>query len=60
MKLEGGYYKGGKLLDPLRGRWYACEMWLKEGNPNVLVVRQYVGPLFRTIEWRRVNEVSMK
>lgn len=60
MRLEDGYFKGGKLLDPIKGRWYGCEMWLKEGDPNTLVVRQYVGPLFRTVNWRRVNEFTMR
>jgi uncharacterized protein (DUF2147 family) len=60
MRLEDGYFKGGKLLDPIKGRWYGCEMWLKEGDPNTLVVRQFVGPLFRTLHWRKVSEVTMR
>jgi uncharacterized protein (DUF2147 family) len=55
MLLKGGYYQGGQILDPTRGRWYHCEMWLKDGDPNTLVVRGYVGFYYRTQYWRRVE-----
>ena len=55
MLLKSGYYQGGKLLDPARGRWYDCEMWLKDGDPNTLVVRGYVGFYYKTQYWKRVE-----
>lgn len=55
MLLKGGYYQGGQILDQSRGRWYHCEMWLKDGDPNTLVVRGYVGFYYRTQYWRRVE-----
>ncbi len=55
MKDKGGYFQGGSILDPEKGKWYECKMWLKEGDPNVLVVRGYLGPFYRTQYWYRVN-----
>lgn len=55
MLLQGGYWKSGRILDPEKGKWYTCNMWLKEGDPNVLVVRGYIGPFYRTQYWYRVN-----
>ena len=55
MILKGGYFQGGQILDSTRGRWYHCEMWLKDGDPNTLVVRGYVGFYYRTQYWTRVE-----
>ena len=55
MKLSGGYYQSGRILDPEKGKWYNCKMWLKEGDPNTLVVRGYLGPFYRTQYWKRVK-----
>lgn len=60
MSLNEGFYKGGKIIDYITGKWHTCEMWLKEGDPNTLVVRSYTGPLYETKYWRRVSEISMK
>lgn len=54
MKQKEGYYQGGNILDPEKGKWYSCKMWLKEGDPNVLVVRGYLGPFYRTQYWYRI------
>ncbi len=55
MKLKDGYYQDGKILDPEKGKWYTCKMWLKEGDANVLVVRGYIGMFYRTQYWYRVQ-----
>ena len=55
MVKKGGYYQKGKILDPEKGKWYTCNFWLKKGDPNVLEVRGYVGPFFRTQSWYRVQ-----
>jgi uncharacterized protein (DUF2147 family) len=54
MKKNEGYYQSGSILDPEKGKWYTCKMWLKEGDPNTLVVRGYIGPFYRTQYWYRV------
>ena len=54
LQVVDGYYQNGKILDPEKGKWYTCKMWLKEGDPNVLVVRGYIGPFYRTQYWYRV------
>ncbi|MBK6932476.1 MAG: DUF2147 domain-containing protein [Saprospirales bacterium] len=55
MQPKGGYWQSGRILDPEKGKWYTCKLWLKEGDPNVLVVRGYLGPFYRTQYWYRVN-----
>lgn len=55
MKNKDGYFQGGNILDPEKGKWYGCKMWIKEGEPNTLVVRGYYGPIYRTQYWYRVN-----
>ena len=53
MVQKKGFYKSGDILDPEKGKWYSCELWLKEGDPNTLVVRGYFGPFYRTQFWYR-------
>jgi uncharacterized protein (DUF2147 family) len=55
MYLQDGYYQGGQILDPDKGKFYSCKMWLKEGDPNVLVMRGSLGPFYRTQYWYRVR-----
>jgi uncharacterized protein (DUF2147 family) len=55
LKLNDGHYQDGRILDPEKGKWYTCKMWLKEGDPNVLVVRGYIGIFYRTQYWYRVQ-----
>lgn len=52
---KDGFYQSGRILDPEKGKWYNCKMWLKDGDPNVLVVRGFVGPFYRTQYWYRVQ-----
>jgi uncharacterized protein (DUF2147 family) len=55
MKLKNGYYQSGEILDPEKGKWYGCKLWLKDGDANTLVVRGSVGPFYRTQYWYRVQ-----
>lgn len=55
MVQKDGMLQSGSILDPEKGKWYNCKMWLKEGDPNTLVVRGYLGPFYRTQYWTRVK-----
>jgi uncharacterized protein (DUF2147 family) len=55
LSLDKGLMTGGKILDPEKGKWYTCKMWLKEGDPNVMVVRGYLYGFYRTQYWYRVQ-----
>jgi uncharacterized protein (DUF2147 family) len=55
LSLEKGLLSGGKILDPEKGKWYTCKMWLKEGDPNTMVVRGYLYGFYRTQYWYRVQ-----
>lgn len=48
MVLDGGELKGGKILDPRRGKWFNCTMKLSDGN---LLVRGSLGPFGETKTW---------
>lgn len=52
---KGGYWQSGDILDPEKGKWYGCKLWLKDGDPNTLVVRGSIGPFYRTQYWYRVQ-----
>lgn len=54
MKEKDGYWQSGNILDPEKGKWYSCKIWFKNGDPNTLVVRGYIGPFYRTQYWYRV------
>jgi len=55
MKQKDGYWQSGSILDPEKGKWYTAKMWFKDGDPNTLVVRGYIGPFYRTQYWHRVQ-----
>lgn len=55
MVLDDGELQDGKILDPGNGKWYTCKMWLKDGDPNVMVVRGYLFGFYRTQYWYRVK-----
>lgn len=57
MQLVDGYYQGGKILDPEKGKEYSCKMWLVGGNPNEMEVRGFLGisALGRTQKWYRIK-----
>ncbi|MCO1334718.1 DUF2147 domain-containing protein [Microbulbifer sp. OS29] len=50
---KGKKYEGGEILDPVKGKVYDCKAWL-EGD-NTLKVRGYLGFLYRTQTWHRVQ-----
>lgn len=49
---DGSAFSGGFILDPANGKEYRCKMWI-EGN--VLKVRGFLGPFFRTQSWKKAN-----
>lgn len=55
MVQKNGLWQSGDILDPEKGKWYRCKIWLKEGDPNTLVVRGHLGPFYRTQYWSRVQ-----
>lgn len=55
MVLDDDELQDGKILDPGNGKWYTCKMWLKNGDPNVMVVRGYLFGFYRTQYWYRVK-----
>lgn len=48
-------YKGGKILDPEKGKEYKCKLWLDANDKNKLYVRGYIAFLYRTQNWYRVD-----
>jgi uncharacterized protein (DUF2147 family) len=52
MKKVSDSYSGGEILDPKNGKIYSCKIWLED---NVLMVRGYWGPFFRTQTWVKVQ-----
>lgn len=55
MEKDGNVYSGGVITDPQDGKNYKCKLWLDEKNPNLLKVRGYVGFLYQTRTWERVE-----
>jgi uncharacterized protein (DUF2147 family) len=53
LKLDDDVYSGGEILDPANGKTYRCKLWLKDDG--TLSVRGYIGFLFRTQTWHRVD-----
>ncbi len=55
MKWNGSIYKNGSICNPKNGKVYTCEMWLKPGDSNTLIVCGYWGFISRTQNWVRVK-----
>ena len=55
MTQSGDTWKGGKILDPEKGKEYTCTMWFEGGKTDELKVRGWIGPVFRTQTWYRVK-----
>jgi len=49
-----GKWQDGKIFSPAKKRSYKAELWLE--GPNKLMVRGYMGFLYRTQEWHRLTE----
>ncbi len=54
MKRHEDEYKDGTIMEPDNGKIYKCKLWLEDGGKK-LKVRGYIGPLFRTQTWLRVE-----
>lgn len=52
LKKTGSEYGGGDILDPENGRVYRSKIWV---DGNVLKVRGYWGPFYRTQTWQRAD-----
>ncbi|GMG88000.1 DUF2147 domain-containing protein [Biformimicrobium ophioploci] len=52
MRKVDGRYEEGQIMDPISGKVYGCKMW-REGN--MLKVRGYIGPFYRTQVWQKVQ-----
>lgn len=55
MEPKKGMWRGGKILDPEKGKTYTCEFWLADGNPDELRLRGYIAFFYRTQTWFRVK-----
>ena len=55
LKWNGGSWDGGTIVDPENGKTYDVKMWVDTENSNRLNVRGYIGPFFRTQQWKRVE-----
>jgi uncharacterized protein (DUF2147 family) len=56
LTLKDGYYQGGSILDPNKGDYYKCSLWLQNGDSNVLNVKgKHWSGLSRTQKWYRVQ-----
>lgn len=56
MTWNGGAWENGTIVDPEIGKAYNLKMWVDADKPNLLNVRGYVGPFYRTQTWVRVEE----
>ena len=53
---EGKKFKGGKILDPAKGKIYSSEAWIENGN---LILRGKIGPFGRNQTWIKNNDLSL-
>lgn len=53
----GDKFKGGKILDPAKGKIYASEAWIENGK---LILRGKIGPFGRNQIWIKNNDLSLK
>jgi uncharacterized protein (DUF2147 family) len=56
LKWTGGAWESGTIVDPETGKIYTCKLWVDADKPNVLSVRGYIGPFYRTQTWIKVTE----
>lgn len=54
MVWDGKEWKDGNILDPKTGKTYEARFELSANNKDIMVVRAYLGPLFRNQYWVRV------
>ena len=53
---KGEKFKGGKILDPAKGKIYSSEAWIENGN---LVLRGKIGPFGRNQTWIKNDDLSL-
>lgn len=51
---EDKVYEKGTILDPAKGKDYKAKLWLSKSDKDIMNVRGYVGPFYRTQTWARV------
>ena len=54
---KGEKFKGGKILDPAKGKIYSSEAWIEKGN---LILRVKIGPFGRNQTWIKNNDASLR
>ncbi|HPB05529.1 MAG TPA: DUF2147 domain-containing protein [Prolixibacteraceae bacterium] len=52
---EGKWARDKGILDPENGKYYDVKMWVDEKDASKLNVRGYIGFLYRTQTWIRVE-----
>jgi uncharacterized protein (DUF2147 family) len=55
MKWNGSEWNEGTILDPENGKIYSAKIWLDPENKDRLNMRGYLGPIYRTQRWIRVE-----
>lgn len=55
MKWNGSEWDEGTILDPENGKIYSAKIWLDPENKDRLNMRGYLGPIYRTQRWIRVE-----
>ena len=56
LALKNGFYQGGNILDPKKGDYYKCSIWLQGDNANVLNVKGiHWSGISRTQKWTRIQ-----
>ena len=53
---NGDRFKGGKILDPSKGKIYTSEAWIDDGN---LILRGKIGPFGRNQTWIKNEDMSL-
>ena len=54
LKWNGTSWEGGTIVDPENGKIYTVKMWVSGKNGEMLQVRGYLGPFYRTQTWIRI------
>lgn len=60
LKKSGDIWEGGKILDPETGKIYKVKIWVDKEDIDTLIVRGYVGLLYRTQKWERITPEEQK
>jgi len=53
---NGKEWESGTIVDPENGKIYKVSLWLNPLNEDVLLVRGYIGILYRTQNWLRLPD----